>query len=101
MSILTVSLKHEFQTGFALDIALSTEAGVTALFGPSGSGKSTLLNIMGGLDHASSGHLFFKNVELTTLASLFPLRIRIGWLKSRTCVFLQLQALSLVAPCPL
>ena len=40
---------------------------VVVLLGPSGSGKSTLLNIMGGLDHASSGHLFFKNVELTTL----------------------------------
>ena len=33
---------------------------VVVLLGPSGSGKSTLLNIMGGLDHASSGHLFFK-----------------------------------------
>jgi putative ABC transport system ATP-binding protein len=40
---------------------------VVVLLGPSGSGKSTLLNIMGGLDRASSGHLFFKNVELTTL----------------------------------
>ena len=40
---------------------------VVVLLGPSGSGKSTLLNIMGGLDHASSGHLFCKNVELTAL----------------------------------
>jgi putative ABC transport system ATP-binding protein len=40
---------------------------VVVLLGPSGSGKSTLLNIMGGLDHASSGHLFFKDVELTAL----------------------------------
>ena len=38
---------------------------VVVLLGPSGSGKSTLLNIMGGLDHASSGHLFFKDLELT------------------------------------
>jgi putative ABC transport system ATP-binding protein len=29
--------------------------------------KSTLLNIMGGLDRASSGHLFFKDLELTGL----------------------------------
>ena len=36
---------------------------VVVLLGPSGSGKSTLLNIMGGLDHASSGHLFFKDLE--------------------------------------
>lgn len=40
---------------------------VVVLLGPSGSGKSTLLNIMGGLDHASSGHLFFKDLELTSL----------------------------------
>jgi putative ABC transport system ATP-binding protein len=40
---------------------------VVVLLGPSGSGKSTLLNIMGGLDHASSGQLFFKNIELTSL----------------------------------
>ncbi len=40
---------------------------VVVLLGPSGSGKSTLLNIMGGLDHATSGHLFFKDIELTGL----------------------------------
>ncbi|HSQ18888.1 MAG TPA: ABC transporter ATP-binding protein [Blastocatellia bacterium] len=40
---------------------------VVVLLGPSGSGKSTLLNIMGGLDHATSGHLFFKDQELTKL----------------------------------
>ena len=34
---------------------------VVVLLGPSGSGKSTLLNIMGGLDHATSGRLFFKD----------------------------------------
>ena len=37
------------------------------LLGPSGSGKSTLLNIMGGLDHATSGTLFFKEQDLTRL----------------------------------
>ena len=40
---------------------------IVVLLGPSGSGKSTLLNIMGGLDHATSGHLFFKDTELTRL----------------------------------
>src|SRR5262245_24239331 len=38
---------------------------IVVLLGPSGSGKSTLLNIMGGLDHATSGTLFFKDLELT------------------------------------
>ena len=40
---------------------------VVVLLGPSGSGKSTLLNIMGGLDHATSGRLFFRDLELTGL----------------------------------
>ena len=40
---------------------------VVVLLGPSGSGKSTLLNIMGGLDHATSGQLFFRDLELTNL----------------------------------
>ena len=40
---------------------------VVVLLGPSGSGKSTLLNIMGGLDHATSGRLSFKDMELTSL----------------------------------
>jgi putative ABC transport system ATP-binding protein len=40
---------------------------VVVLLGPSGSGKSTLLNILGGLDHATSGRLLFRDVELTRL----------------------------------
>src|SRR6266700_894714 len=40
---------------------------VVVLLGPSGSGKSTLLNIMGGLDHATGGSVFFKDLELTRL----------------------------------
>jgi putative ABC transport system ATP-binding protein len=36
-----------------------------ALVGPSGSGKSTLLNLVGGLDHPSSGQLWVDGVELS------------------------------------
>jgi len=43
------------------------EGEALVLLGPSGSGKSTLLNIMGGLDSATSGRLFFKDIELTRL----------------------------------
>ena len=50
--------------GLDLDIAGGE---VVVLLGPSGSGKSTLLNIMGGLDHATSGQFFFKNTDLTRL----------------------------------
>lgn len=39
------------------------------LLGPSGSGKSTLLNIMGGLDSATQGQVFFHDQELTGLDS--------------------------------
>lgn len=40
---------------------------VVVLLGPSGSGKTTLLNIMGGLDRATSGRLFFRDLDLTDL----------------------------------
>jgi len=41
------------------------ERELIVLLGASGSGKSTLLNILGGLDHATSGQLFFRGAELT------------------------------------
>jgi putative ABC transport system ATP-binding protein len=40
---------------------------LVVLLGPSGSGKSTLLNILGGLDTASSGQVWFQDRELTSL----------------------------------
>jgi putative ABC transport system ATP-binding protein len=47
---------------------LEVQAGeVVVLLGPSGSGKSTVLNILGGLDRATSGRLFFRDLELTKL----------------------------------
>lgn len=38
------------------------------LLGPSGSGKSTLLNIIGGLDRASEGIVYFQDQELTDMS---------------------------------
>ena len=40
---------------------------LVVLLGPSGSGKSTLLNILGGLDHATSGEVRFRNADLRAL----------------------------------
>lgn len=40
---------------------------LSVLLGPSGSGKSTLLNILGGLDRASAGRVWFRDLELTGL----------------------------------
>lgn len=39
-----------------------------ALVGPSGSGKTTLLNIIGGLDHPTSGHVMIGDVDITHLS---------------------------------
>lgn len=47
-------------------IDLTLDAGdFTVLLGHSGSGKSTLLNILGGLDTATSGLVFYRGKELT------------------------------------
>ena len=49
-------------------VDLTIEQGtMTVLLGPSGSGKSTLLNIFGGLDHPTSGRLWFRDSEITQL----------------------------------
>jgi putative ABC transport system ATP-binding protein len=34
------------------------------IFGPSGGGKSTLLNLLGGIDHPTSGQIFFEGLRL-------------------------------------
>ncbi|ALS99410.1 ABC transporter ATP-binding protein [Lacimicrobium alkaliphilum] len=44
-----------------------TAGKLAVLLGPSGSGKSTLLNILGGLDHPSSGEVWFFNQNLTQM----------------------------------
>ncbi len=38
-----------------------------AIIGPSGSGKSTLLNLIGGLDHTSSGEVLLDGVRIDNL----------------------------------
>ena len=49
---------------------------MAVLLGPSGSGKSTLLNILGGLDHVTSGRVWFRDIELTTLPDRALTRFR-------------------------
>lgn len=69
----TQGVTKVYQTGavkvFALaGVDLSLFAGeLTVLLGPSGSGKSTLLNILGGLDHATEGRVWFRDTELTNM----------------------------------
>ena len=46
------------------DLSLSfPKKGFVAILGPSGSGKTTLLNIIGGLDHYTSGDLLINGVS--------------------------------------
>ncbi len=53
-------------SGINLDI---TEGEFLALMGPSGSGKTTLLNLMGGLDHPTSGEILMNGRALQDLSS--------------------------------
>ncbi len=39
-----------------------------AIMGPSGSGKSTLLHLLGGLDTATTGRIFIRDIEITGLS---------------------------------
>ena len=49
-----------------------------AIMGPSGSGKSTMMNILGCLDHLTSGHYILEGKDISTLNddSLSELRLR-------------------------
>lgn len=47
--MLELDVAYAYPTGFAVEVAFATDAGVTALVGPSGSGKSTLLQLIAGL----------------------------------------------------
>ncbi|OXT02119.1 ABC transporter [Notoacmeibacter marinus] len=78
----TDNLTKVYQTGevkvFALaGVDLELFSGELAvLLGPSGSGKSTLLNILGGLDHATDGRVWFHDLELTDLGDRGLTRFR-------------------------
>ncbi len=51
-----------------MDLSIS-DSEFTSVIGPSGSGKSTLLNIIGLIDTADSGEIFFFNKNLKDISS--------------------------------
>ena len=59
------------------DVSLIVERGeMVSIIGPSGSGKSTLLNLIGGLDHASSGDVRIDGAPLAKLSDDELTRVR-------------------------
>ena len=66
----------------ALDgIDLTIEAGeFVAVLGPSGSGKSTAMNILGCLDTPTSGHYFFRGIDVGALMPDQRALLRRGYL---------------------
>ena len=72
-----IKLEHicrEFQVGEQIvhaldDVTLNIESGeYVSVMGPSGSGKSTLLNLLGLLDHPSSGSYFLNGNKVSDLS---------------------------------
>jgi putative ABC transport system ATP-binding protein len=76
----TRSFRRGEATIHAVDsIDLTIDAGeIVALEGPSGSGKTTLLQLLGALDRAGQGHVFFEGRDLGALGDreLSELRLR-------------------------
>ncbi|MDP8981882.1 MAG: ABC transporter ATP-binding protein [Acidobacteriota bacterium] len=59
------------------DLSLSIERGeMVSIVGPSGSGKSTLLNLIGGLDHPTSGEIEIDGLRLSGLSDDALTRVR-------------------------
>jgi putative ABC transport system ATP-binding protein len=74
MEIIRLADVHKIYDGTGIPvravngITLSVSEGeFTAIVGPSGSGKTTLLNLIGGLDQPTSGEIFIKGINITTL----------------------------------
>lgn len=58
--------KIKTQVLHGIDISLNTQE-LVSIIGPSGCGKTTLLNIVGTLDSATSGEIYFMNQNISKL----------------------------------
>lgn len=73
-------VSREFGGVHALSrLTLEVEPGtVYGVIGPNGAGKTTLFNVITGVYPASSGHLYFDDVDITRLSSLRVARLGIS-----------------------
>jgi len=55
VSLLEFNTRLAYPSGFRIEAAFTTPAGVTALFGPSGSGKTSILSMIAGLRRPDAG----------------------------------------------
>lgn len=73
MSLLTlqdVSMAYNGKVLALQHIDLTVEQGEwLAIMGPSGSGKTTLMNIIGCMDHATSGHIVLDTIDLMNVTN--------------------------------
>jgi molybdate transport system ATP-binding protein len=75
---------------FALDVDVSFDARVTAIFGPSGSGKTTLLDAVAGLRDIARGEIEIGGKTLFSSArkiNLSPQRRNIGYVPQEGALF--------------
>jgi molybdate transport system ATP-binding protein len=64
MSLVLKNLRLSFSS-FSLELDVTLDAGVTAIFGPSGSGKTSLLEVIAGLRRPSAGIITLGGTVLT------------------------------------
>jgi len=71
MPLLSFQCRHQFRSGFALDLEFAAEQRFTVLFGPSGSGKTTALAMIAGFVRPQQGRICVgERVLLDTAAGI-------------------------------
>lgn len=82
MSILEVRNISKFWGGNRAlnDVSLEVSDGIVGVVGPNGAGKTTLVNIVAGQSYPTSGKVFYKGNDITSLPSYK--RVKMGIVKT-------------------
>jgi len=76
------------------NLSISFEKGkVHAILGPNGAGKTTLINLLSGELQPSSGHIYYKDQEITHYTPEKTARIGVGRSYQKTNIFTQFTCL--------